>query len=171
MNRFALVLARQHLPPLVVRTCLKAGAVGAVGAMRHKSSMPMPDFVHHHPESRLNHTKFGNISEIPETALVWPTDFRMRVESGKGHVLDYKMVDGKEADRVAEIFEHATGEVRGVRRGYSCSLKDCMTVPHAIAFCSIGRIPSSSGIIRRQPSDHMSRMAVTLCGGRTKAEN
>jgi hypothetical protein len=77
--------------------------------------MPLPDFTHHHKESRLQHTKFGNVKDVPESSLAWPIDFKMRVESGKGHVLDYKMVDiEKEADRVAEIFEHATGEIRGV---------------------------------------------------------
>uniref|UniRef100_A0A6S8IF84 Uncharacterized protein n=1 Tax=Amphora coffeiformis TaxID=265554 RepID=A0A6S8IF84_9STRA len=115
MNRLVLVAARQQLSPLVARTCLKAGGA-AMGStiLRFKATMPEPQFTHRREESRLTHTKFGNVKDVPEGSLTWPTDFTMRVESNKGHVLEYKMVNVEtEAERAAQIFQHASGEIQG----------------------------------------------------------
>ena len=119
MNQFLLAATRQGLAHSVLaRTALRTtggylARAGAMTALRAASTAAVdPMHHHHHAESDLANTRFGNLKDVPETGLKWPTDFRMKLKSCKGHVLTFQMVNvEKEADRVAEIFSHALAEV------------------------------------------------------------
>lgn len=64
----------------------------------------------------LAHTQLGDVSNISEDTLKWPSDFTETYETCKGRTLQYRMLNASSPDevaRAAEIYRSAIDEMHG----------------------------------------------------------